>query len=114
MVKRNGNCIQAVSVGGTVTTFVKIGAAGYQDRQDMVTWFHIPCQVVHTAVGNLCVVNSANNRIRKTTSSRLVTTFVWMCTEDNKDGHTQATFDTSSDVAVSPNTANVIVNHGNL
>ena len=59
-----------------VSTFAGYGIPGYVDGQGLLTAFNNPTQIVSDTASNLYVWDNRNQRIRKITPDRTVSTFV--------------------------------------
>jgi sugar lactone lactonase YvrE len=67
--------IRAVSQTGVVTTLAGSATSGYVDATGVAASFASPNALTTDSVGNLFVVDAANNVIRKVTPTGVVTTF---------------------------------------
>ncbi|KYG82210.1 NHL domain-containing protein [Roseivirga echinicomitans] len=70
----DNHLIRKVSPSGVVSTFAG-STRGYQDGSKNVARFDMPTDVVIDKIGNIFIVDSGNNRIRKIDQSGNVTTF---------------------------------------
>ena len=59
-----------------VSTFAGYGIPAYVDGQGLLTAFNNPTQIVSDTASNLYVWDNGNQRIRKITPDRTVSTFV--------------------------------------
>jgi sugar lactone lactonase YvrE len=69
------NLIRKITPAGVVTTFAGSGEAGFANGTGTASKFNYPCAIAVDSGGNLYVADTYNNRIRKITSSGVVTTF---------------------------------------
>ena len=67
--------IRKITSSGMVSTFAGSGAWGYSDGAGTAAQFYNPFGVCSDVLGNIYVVDSGNQRIRKITSSGMVSTF---------------------------------------
>jgi mucin-19 len=98
----NNNRIRRIAAGsdntGVVTTVVGTSTAGYTDGGG---WFNSPFGIATDWDGNMYVADTINNRIRKITSTTVVTTFAGngLASSGNGTG-TDATFNQPRGVAI--------------
>jgi streptogramin lyase len=71
---QTNNRIRKITSAGVVTTFAGSGTATYLDATGTSAGFSAPTGVAVDSIGNLYVADYINNRIRKITSSGVVTT----------------------------------------
>jgi prepilin-type N-terminal cleavage/methylation domain-containing protein len=106
---RANNLIRKITSSGVVSTFAGSGVPGSANGNGTAAQFNAPYGIAIDASGNLYVADSANNQIRKITSSGTVTTLAGSTTAGNTDATgTFAQFSTPYGVAVD-NTNNVFV-----
>ena len=80
------NVVRKISPAGVVKTFAGSGTAGYVDGASTAAKFDHPDCVAVDGLGNVYVIDTFNNRIRKITSNGDVTTFAGSGTADYEDG----------------------------
>ncbi|UPT69690.1 MAG: T9SS type A sorting domain-containing protein [Flavobacterium sp. JAD_PAG50586_2] len=80
------SCIRKVTSNGIVSTFVGNEVTGYADGQGTSAYFNNPKGMAIDAAGNIYVADTFNNRIRKVTSSGVVTTIAGDGTAGYLDG----------------------------
>jgi sugar lactone lactonase YvrE len=70
------NCIRKVNTSGTITTIAGNGTAGFSGDGGSATlaMLNIPTGMVADASGNIFIADAYNNRIRKVSSSGIITT----------------------------------------
>ena len=78
--------IRKVTPGGVVTTLAGSGATAYADGTGAAASFGAPYGVAADATGSVYVADYLNRRIRKVTSSGVVTTVAGSGTQDVVDG----------------------------
>jgi subtilisin-like proprotein convertase family protein len=91
--------IRKVTSAGVVTTLAGSGTAGYVDGTGTAASFNYPWGVAVDTTGNVYVADSSNSRIRKISSSGVVTTFAGSGTSADGTG-TAASFNAPNGVAV--------------
>ena len=69
------NKIRKITTAGVVTTFAGSGVQGSSDATGTSATFYTPSGITRDASGNFYVTEQYNNKIRKITSSGVVTTF---------------------------------------
>jgi serine/threonine-protein kinase len=74
VVEKDGARIRKIAVDGTVSTIAGTGVVGFQDGAGAK--FNNPLDAVVDSHGNIFVVDRDNKRIRKITSSGMVSTFI--------------------------------------
>ncbi|WP_323755789.1 putative Ig domain-containing protein [Roseivirga sp.] len=74
LADRENNLIRKITPEGVVTTFVGSGNASFADGTGSEAEFYNPVDVVFDPSGNLYVLDQFNQRIRKVTAEREVTT----------------------------------------
>lgn len=82
----NNNSIRKMTPDGTVTTFAGTGVAGYADGSGASSQFKSPNGIVVDSYDNLYVADVGNSRIRKITSSGIVSTFAGSGVAGSLDG----------------------------
>ena len=104
------NAIRKITSGGSVSTLAGTGAAGAGDGPGTSATFHSPSGIAIDVAGNLYVTDTANNKIRKITSTGVVSTIAGNGNSGFTDGAgAAATFNNPSAVAVDPSGANIYV-----
>jgi len=94
------NRIRKITSAGDVTTIAGTGIEGFLDGNSNVAMFFQPCGISVDGAGNLYVADTRNNRIRKITSSGIVSTLAGSGPEGFTDGTgTAARFNAPIDVA---------------
>ena len=86
MADGGNNAIRRVSPSGAVTSYAGSGSPGAADGTGGFASFSSPSGIAIDAGGNLVVVDTANNRIRKVSPARAVTTLAGSGTLGRKDG----------------------------
>ena len=95
------NRIRVVSATGAVTKLAGSGAAAFADGLGTAASFNSPCGVALDTLGNVYVVESANNRIRVINSAGVVITLAGSGSAGYVDGvGTAASFNRPSGVAL--------------
>lgn len=97
---RYNNRIRKITPDGNVTTIAGTGVAGFKNGQGDTAQFYYPTGIAVDASGNIYVADTYNQRIRKITPQRMVSTVAGKVYgfADNKD--TLAKFRYPSDVVV--------------
>ena len=80
------SCIRKVATDGIVSTFAGNVTAGYVDGQGATAYFNNPKGIAIDVAGNIYVADTYNNRIRKITSTGVVTTIAGDGTAGYLDG----------------------------
>jgi len=72
----DNNRIRKVSVGGIISTFAGNGSAGFSGDGGLAVnaMINIPYDVAVDAAGNVYIADAGNNRIRKVSTSNIITT----------------------------------------
>ncbi|MBK9502396.1 MAG: hypothetical protein IPO06_24045 [Leptospiraceae bacterium] len=100
----NNNKIRKITSSGVVTTFAGSGSAGATDATGASASFNSPHSIAIDLSGNLYVADMNNNKIRKITSSGVVTTLAGSGAQGSVDGTgTSATFYSPQGIAVDSN-----------
>jgi len=71
----NNHTINKITPGGTVSTFAGNGVAGYADGTGTAAQFKNVTDIKIDGSGNFYIADASNQRIRKATSSAVITTF---------------------------------------
>lgn len=95
------NCIRKVTQAGVVTTYAGTGAAGYVDGPSASAQFDSPLGLEFDAMGNLYVIDRLNVRIRKISTTGVVSTVAGDGTVGFLDGAAlSARFNVPSDLDI--------------
>ena len=95
--------VRRITAQGTVTTLAGSGLPQYQDGIGLSASFHSPAGVTLDSLGNLFVADRGNHRIRRVTSSGVVTTLTGTGIAGSADGAlSTATFSSPSSIAIDP------------
>ena len=72
------NCVRMVTTGGIITTIAGNGTSGYTGDGGQATAAELksPHGIAFDAVGNIYITDQANNRVRKVTTSGIISTVV--------------------------------------
>jgi sugar lactone lactonase YvrE len=81
------NKIRKISPAGVVSTLAGSGYQGSTDAMGALASFNYPADIVRDAKGNLFVVETYNNKIRKISPSGLVSTFAGSGASGSTDGN---------------------------
>ncbi|MFY8034373.1 MAG: FG-GAP-like repeat-containing protein, partial [Flexibacteraceae bacterium] len=101
--------IRKISSSGVVTTLAGTGSAGFANGTGSLASFNYPYSIAVNSDGDILVADFSNNRIRKVTSSGIVTTFAGQGIAGSGDGYTNgATFNGPTGIAID-NAGNVYV-----
>jgi len=82
--------IRKLNTAGIVSTFAGSGSAGYQEGTGINATFNEPTALAIDGLGNLYVSDKNNNRIRKITTSGVVSTFAGTGTAGERNGPANA------------------------
>ena len=94
------HCIRRITSAGLVTTFAGDGSPGAKDGSGSNAQFNSPSAIVITSAGVLYVSDAGNHRIRRITSTGVVSTFAGS-TSGFQDGiGTNAQFDSPQGIVV--------------
>jgi sugar lactone lactonase YvrE len=94
------NCIRRITSAGLVTTFAGDGTPGAKDGSGSNAQFNSPSAITITSAGVLYVSDAGNHRIRRITSTGVVSTFAGS-TSGFQDGiGTNAQFDSPQGIVV--------------
>jgi sugar lactone lactonase YvrE len=100
----SNNRIRKIAPGGIVSTLAGTGVGSFADGPSSTAMFNSPQDVSTDSAGNVYVVDSGNERIRKITPSGSVTTLAGTGVTGNTDGPGQfATFSGPTSMAVDAN-----------
>ena len=109
-----GSKIRKITPSGVVTTVAGTGAKGSIDGPALSATFNNPSGVAVDAAGNLYVVDSDNNKIRKISTGGVVSTFAGSGQVSSLDGNgTAAGFYVPHGIAINNNTGFLYVADGN-
>jgi sugar lactone lactonase YvrE len=92
VAEQGNNKIRKITAAGVVTTFAGSGSQGSNDATGIAASFYLPFGVVLDALGNVYVADIGNYKIRKITTTGVVTTLAG----SGLQGSTDATGITSS------------------
>ena len=108
------NCIRRVPIHGETSTIAGNGEPGYADGPERKAQFNGPIGVAVDSRGNIYVADSYNDRIRKITPDRQVSTVAGQGTPGYADGdRNTALFDTPSGIAVANDNSLIVADTGN-
>ncbi|GAB5522944.1 MAG: hypothetical protein Roseis2KO_08160 [Roseivirga sp.] len=108
------NKIRKITPAGIVSTFVGTGAQGADDGPGTSATFYFPFGLTFDNSGNLYVADWANEKIRKVTPNRVVSTFAGSGTTGTQDGiGTSASFNYPDGIAFNIDNAIYVGDDGN-
>lgn len=95
------NVIRKIDPSGNVTTFAGNGTAGYVDGPAASAEFNYPAGIAVASDGSIYVADQDNNRIRKISTSGVVSTFAGSGAKSTADGvGTAASFASPHSVSI--------------
>lgn len=83
---QGNHCIRKISTSGIVSTFCGTGVNGFADGAATVAQFSFPISIIYDNAGNSFYVSDQNYRIRKITSTGIVTSIAGNGTSGFADG----------------------------
>jgi sugar lactone lactonase YvrE len=108
------NKIRKITSGGVVTTFAGSGTMASTDGTGTGASFYYPSDIAIDGSGNLFVLESANNTIRKITPGGVVTTFAGSSTAGSTDATgTAARFNNPECIAIDGSGNLYVTDYGN-
>ncbi len=108
------HCIRRITLSGVVSTLAGSGISGYVDGVGSMAKFDNPYGIAVDKSGNIYVADSYNERIRKITSSGIVTTFAGSGSDGYADGAgTTAQFSFPNGIAVDGDGNVFVADRGN-
>ncbi len=108
------NRIRKITASGVVTTFAGSGSTGSKDGLGTSASFNEPGGIALDANGNIFVADRKNHKIRKITSSGVVTTFAGSGTVGSSDGiGTAASFSSPFGISIGPDGYIYVADSGN-
>lgn len=109
----NNNRIRKITPGAVVTTLAGSGVAGFQNGTGTAAQFNSPQNLVVDPTGNVYVCDVQNNKIRKITTSGVVTTFAGSTVGNQNGTGTAAKFNSPIGITIDRNGNFYVADQGN-